>query len=244
MCFRTTILALGLLSGLLAAKPAFAQVSQVPLELENGTFVVPVLINDTIKLNFMVDSGAADVTIPADVVSTLSRAGTITKDDILGERDYKLADGSKITSLTFRIRSMKIGNVIIENVTGSVGNKDASLLLGQSFLSRLHSWSFDNRRKLLIFELDSATDTAVSKNISTPNVESELVVACLDGHLMNFSEGPPYCLSHGGMRGTRSIPHANEDLAICRDGTTQLYNVGPPFCSQRGGVMTFKMQTK
>ncbi len=35
-------------------------------------FVVPVLINNSITLNFVVDSGAADVRIPAVVVLTLT----------------------------------------------------------------------------------------------------------------------------------------------------------------------------
>jgi Aspartyl protease len=36
----------------------------VPMMSEGGTFVVPVRINDQITLNFVVDSGASDVTIP------------------------------------------------------------------------------------------------------------------------------------------------------------------------------------
>ena len=39
------------------------------MQIEGGTYVVPVLINDAITLDFVVDSGAADVSIPADVVS-------------------------------------------------------------------------------------------------------------------------------------------------------------------------------
>jgi len=45
----------------------------IPLKVEGGTLLVPVLINDRITLDFTVDSGAADVSIPADVVSTLNR---------------------------------------------------------------------------------------------------------------------------------------------------------------------------
>ena len=46
---------------------------------EGGTFVVPVRINDQITLKFVIDSGAADVSVPADVVMTLLRTGTITE---------------------------------------------------------------------------------------------------------------------------------------------------------------------
>jgi surface antigen len=39
----------------------------IPLVSQGGTFLVPVLINGVIELHFTVDSGASDVTIPADV---------------------------------------------------------------------------------------------------------------------------------------------------------------------------------
>ena len=124
----------------------------VQLENLGGIFVVPVAINGIITLKFIVDSGAADVSIPADVVMTLMRTGTVTTDDFLEKKTYVLADGSQIPSQTFRIRSLKVGPVVIENVTASVTNARADLLLGQSFLSRLNSWSLDNQRHALIIE--------------------------------------------------------------------------------------------
>ena len=53
------------------ASPSPRRSILVPLQKEGGTYVVPVLENDAIPLRFVVDSGAADVSIPADVVSTL-----------------------------------------------------------------------------------------------------------------------------------------------------------------------------
>jgi hypothetical protein len=122
----------------------------VSMQIENGTYVVPVLINNAITLNFVVDSGAADVSIPADVVMTLMRTGTLKKTDFLGEKTYFLADGSKVPSQTFRIRSLKVGNRVIENVNGSVASVKGDLLLGQSFLGRFKSWSVDNTKHALL----------------------------------------------------------------------------------------------
>ena len=115
-----------------------------------GTYEVPVLINKTITLNFMIDSGASDVSIPADVVLTLVRSGTLQRSDFIGTKTYRLADGSTVPSTTFRIRSLTMNNVVIENVTGSVSSVDAPLLLGQSFLSRFKSWSIDNSKQALV----------------------------------------------------------------------------------------------
>jgi predicted aspartyl protease len=132
--------------------PRQTRTSEIPLRNLNGVLVVPVSINGALTLNFMVDSGAADVSIPADVVLTLMRTGTLRDADFLGQRTYVLADGSTVPSQTFRIRVLKVGDRQIENVTGSVARAEGSLLLGQSFLSRFRSWSIDNQRQMLVLE--------------------------------------------------------------------------------------------
>jgi clan AA aspartic protease (TIGR02281 family) len=131
------------------AQTASNDAEGIPLLVEGG-FVIPVLINGQITLNFTIDSGAADVSIPADVVSTLMRTGTLQKSDFVGQKIYRLADGSTVPSATFLIRSLKVGNHLLENVTGSVASAQADLLLGQSFLSRFNSWSIDNKRQVLL----------------------------------------------------------------------------------------------
>ena len=125
---------------------------EIPLKSLGGTFVVPVFINGAITLNFVVDSGAADVAVPADVVGTLIRAGTIEKSDFTGKQTYMLADGSVSPTKTFIIRSLKVGDVLIENVNGSVSPAAGALLLGQSFLQRFKSWSMDNNKHVLVLE--------------------------------------------------------------------------------------------
>ena len=125
---------------------------QVVLHKQGGVLLVPVLINNEIHLDFILDSGASDVSIPADVVLTLMRTGTLTGADFTGTNTYVLADGSRVPSQNFRIRSLKIGDRVLENVSGSVASVDGSLLLGQSFLSRFKSWSIDNTRQVLVLQ--------------------------------------------------------------------------------------------
>ena len=150
---RTILLALLLVCGA-------AQAESIPLIREHGTFVVPVVINDKMTLNFTIDSGASDVSIPADVFSTLTRTGTVTKSDFLDKQVYELADGSRQTSQRFRIRSLRIGNLELRAVIASVAPSAGTLLLGQSFLSRLKSWSIDNDRQLLVFNESTHRDAA------------------------------------------------------------------------------------
>jgi hypothetical protein len=122
----------------------------IRMENNGGVYVVPVRFNDTITLDAVIDSGAADVSIPADIVLTLMRTKTVTQDDFLGQQTYVLADGSKVPSQRFRIRSLKVGNQTIENVVASIASVNATILLGQSFLRKFKSWSVDNERHVLI----------------------------------------------------------------------------------------------
>jgi predicted aspartyl protease len=129
----------------------------IPLVAEHGTFVVPVLINGAIILNFTVDSGASTVYIPSDVVSTLIRSKAISVDkDFTGSANYTLADGTVVPSKTFRIKSLKVGSNSIEDVIGGIGPAKGSLLLGQSFLNRFKAWSIDNQRGVLILDMAAA----------------------------------------------------------------------------------------
>ncbi len=136
------------------AQPPQMRTSSLSIQMkkEGDVYAVPVLINNVITLDFTVDSGASDVTIPEDVVSTLIRTGTIRDTDFIGEKTYVLADGSRVKSKTFRIRSLKVGDRVLENVAGSVAAAKGSLLLGQSFLGRFKSWSIDNSAHALLLE--------------------------------------------------------------------------------------------
>ncbi|HUJ52932.1 MAG TPA: retropepsin-like aspartic protease [Steroidobacteraceae bacterium] len=137
----TTLLALA------ATDPARAEVVQ--LHQEGGTYVVPVLLNHKVIRSFTIDSGSADVSIPEEVFTLLIREGTVAQQDMLDTRRYRLADGSEQTSRRFLIRSLRVGNVELRDVVASVVPEGGELLLGQSFLSRLSSWSIDNDRHTL-----------------------------------------------------------------------------------------------
>ena len=126
--------------------------TEVPLVKSGGIFTVPAIVNGIIPLSFMVDSGASDISIPADVVLTLIRTGTLTDSDFIGTTKYRLADGSIVPSTTFRLRTVKVGDRVMENVVAGMTGVEGSLLLGQSFLSRFQRWSINNARQALELE--------------------------------------------------------------------------------------------
>ena len=62
------------------------------IERIGKTYRVAVRINETITLPFILDTGATDLVIPADVALTLIRAGALTSGDFIGEGRYSLAN--------------------------------------------------------------------------------------------------------------------------------------------------------
>ena len=146
--------------------------SAVPMENDSGVYVVPVLINDALTIKFIIDSGSADVSIPADVVLTLMRTGTLSEADFLGTQLYTFADGTTTPSKTFRIKSLRVGNTILTNVAGSIADVRSVPLLGQSFLKQFKSWSIDNTQHALLLESPSGEPTAETTAPEPPVPES------------------------------------------------------------------------
>lgn len=126
--------------------------SEIGVKKRGGTFSVPVEVNNVMTLDFTIDSGAADVSVPNRVIAQLMKSGALQRSDFKGSQDYRLADGSTVTSRTFYLRQLKVGDRVVENVLASEGGEAGSLLLGQSFLGRFKSWSINNHKQVLVLE--------------------------------------------------------------------------------------------
>jgi clan AA aspartic protease (TIGR02281 family) len=118
----------------------------VVMTRKDGNLWVPAQINNVVKIDFVIDSGASDITLPRDVYSTLIRSGTLTKANYIGTAQYGIADGSEVKGVKFKLASLQVGNQVLKDVVASVMPSDsATPLLGLSFLSRFQSWSIDNQ---------------------------------------------------------------------------------------------------
>jgi clan AA aspartic protease (TIGR02281 family) len=125
---------------------------EIPLREMHGILVVPVLVNDSMTVPFMIDSGAATVCIPADVAAELEQNGALWPNDYHEKRIFSMANGSRSEGVMIHIKSLQVGDRRVENISGVVTPARSPLLLGQSFLSRFKTWSIDNERKLLVLE--------------------------------------------------------------------------------------------
>ena len=163
MLYAQTVLAAFLIT--LLSTPLRA--SEIPLGTNSGVYTVPVQINRSINLEFVVDPGAAVVVIPTSVFRALVTNRTLTQDDILGISAAELADRSSYRAVQVRLRELKISNTIVHNVIAAVSPELTLPLLGQSFLSRFSLVTFDNERHVLIL---SNSLVMPQPRVSTPQV--------------------------------------------------------------------------
>lgn len=124
---------------------------EIKLVKEGGVYHLPVKINAAIELKFVVDTGAADVLIPADVIMTLARTGTIADSDFRGTGSYRTADGTITQNAKLNLRSLQIGSAVLKNIEASVGPVEGTLLLGQSALEKLEPWRMETKRGYFVF---------------------------------------------------------------------------------------------
>lgn len=140
-------------------KPSLAnKYSEVELTKKGGVYLIPAEINEVLKIKFIIDSGAADVSISPDVFFTLVKTDTIYERDWLPGQKYQLADGSVAESNRFLIRTLQIGNRVLKNVTCSISNSiEAPMLLGQSALEQLGNFTFDYDAGVVRFQNNAGT---------------------------------------------------------------------------------------
>jgi clan AA aspartic protease (TIGR02281 family) len=123
---------------------------QVSMIRRDGNLWVPAQINNVVTIDFVIDSGASDITLPWDTYLTLLRSGTLTKTNYIGEVNFGIANGSEVRGHKFKLASLQVGNQVLTDVVASVMPSDsATPLLGLSFLSRFQSWSIDNKSSVL-----------------------------------------------------------------------------------------------
>jgi len=127
--------------------------SQTIIELEklDGVYQIPSIVNG-LNLKFIFDTGASDVSISISEAEFMFKYGYLKEEDIIGVENYQLADGGIIEGLVINLKTIKIGDVVFENIQASIiDSENAPLLLGQSLIKELGNYRFDYENNLLIF---------------------------------------------------------------------------------------------
>lgn len=151
---RCKAIALAVFAMLISHLPNPLRAAEIPLGRSGGIYTVPVQINRSLTAQFLVDPGAGVVVIPMSMLRSLVANGSITEDDLLGFGTAELADSSMYVTARVRLRELRIGNTVVHDVTAAVSPGLTQPLLGQSFLQRFATVTFDNRRHVLILSED------------------------------------------------------------------------------------------
>ena len=121
------------------------------MENENGVKYVWIEING-LKLRFIFDTGASNICISAAEATVLLKQGTLQEEDILGVEHFQDATGAVSEGMRINLRTVKIGNTLLQNVEAIVvGNNKAPLLLGQSAFEQFSRIEIDNENQRIIF---------------------------------------------------------------------------------------------
>jgi predicted aspartyl protease len=128
---------------------AMAATGEIPLTRDGGVYLAPVTLEGRLERPFIVDSGASDVQVSAELFELLYPRGA-SPPRFLAGGSYRLADGRVVSSRRFVIRSLRVGDYDFRDVSASIAEPGAPLLLGQNVLARLGAWSIDNRRSVLV----------------------------------------------------------------------------------------------
>jgi aspartyl protease family protein len=124
----------------------------IKMRERQGVYTVPVEVNG-VAMEFIFDTGASDIVLSAAEAMFLYRNGKLSKEDIGGTRQYMIADGTIAEGTLINLRTVKIGNKVLENVEASVvKNLEAPLLIGQSALNRFGKITIDYKRLEIGFD--------------------------------------------------------------------------------------------
>ncbi len=139
-----------------ATKPTLTQIGSGPTEVtmtkEKGVYKVPVIVNGH-PMKFILDTGASLISISSTEAEFMMKQGTISEADIVGQSRFEDANGDISPGDIIRLKSVQIGDRVLENVNANVvRSTKAPLLLGQSALSKFGKISVDYRRNVVTFD--------------------------------------------------------------------------------------------
>lgn len=116
----------------------------VPLRYRGGVYELKATINNEVTVYFVVDSGAATVSISGSAARILVDNGSLSSKNLLGKSKYVMADGSTKTVMKVLLDSLAIGDFVMHNVEANIiEDPNAPSLLGQSALKLFGRWNID-----------------------------------------------------------------------------------------------------
>ena len=134
----------------------------IQMKKEGGVSVIPCKVNG-LKLSFVFDTGAADVSISMTEALFMLKNDYLSKDDILGTNKYGDATGTISEGIVINLKEIDIAGIKLQNVAATIiKNTNAPLLLGQSAISKLGNVQLDLAANTLTITSKKSTDAVTS----------------------------------------------------------------------------------
>lgn len=124
----------------------------VRMRQEGGVYFIPARINGQ-ELEFVFDTGASFVLISQLEATLLWKNGKLTEEDVKGEIQTSIADGSIKNNTHVILRTVEVAGVTLHNIDAVVSeNMTSPLLLGQSVMSQFGSFTMDYKASTVTFQ--------------------------------------------------------------------------------------------
>jgi clan AA aspartic protease (TIGR02281 family) len=134
-----------------SAKPVTVtkQHDSVPISLIEGKGVSLNVGVGRHTVTMMLDTGASETAVTEELADALVRDGSARW---LGERKYRMADGTVTSAQALVINEVRLGTHIVRNVEASVIPNGTTMLLGFPVVDRIGPFMVNTRTRELVFE--------------------------------------------------------------------------------------------
>lgn len=126
-------------------------IDSVPVISIMGIHKIKIRIGNEVRV-WMIDSGASDLLISEEFGKTLKAKGLLSEANFIGEGRYSLADNRIVTCKRYKIDSIQIGHMVVNNIILATSKNAVEFLAGKSLLNKFSQWSIDNQNSFLILK--------------------------------------------------------------------------------------------
>src|SRR6185312_1277776 len=124
------------------ATVSFCQTTII-MQKEGGVFTIPCTVNG-LKLQFIFDTGASDVSISLTEALFMLKNGYLTANEIYGSSYAQIANGDITENTKILLKKIEFAGFTLYNVTATViHSTSAPLLFGQSAMAKLGKFEID-----------------------------------------------------------------------------------------------------
>ena len=144
--------------------PALSMAQKV-IELEpyGGVYRISCTVNGA-KMKMIFDTGASSVTISKSMASYLFDNDYLSEEDILGVGQTSVANGQIVDHVVINLKDIEIDGLHLSNIKATViDGQDAPLLLGQTALKELGTYTIEGNKLILNDYQEGLTDAEIDK---------------------------------------------------------------------------------